>query len=732
LGTLADVDVKQLEEHLDRCGVCAARYRQTAESQETPGSTGPVASSERPEFDETTWVHQSGRDRDQTAFARLLDPPSVPGELGRIGDFRVLRVLGAGGMGVVFEAEDCRLKRRVAIKLMRPTISAEEGAIDRFLREAQSAAALKHEHIVTIYQVGTHRDLPFLALELLEGESLRSYLSRRQSLDAGTVMRISREIAAGLAAAHSRGLLHRDIKPANIWLERREKWPGTSNEEIGRVKILDFGLAKPWQEQTGLTQSGVLIGTPGYMAPEHLTGTLAGPPSDLFSLGCVMFEMATGRLAFQGKDLLSTLRALAVEDTPAVRTLNPHISEGLSRLIGELLSRVLDQRPSTAQAVVERLDAMERESAAPTERWSTAALADVKSVSAAPAAPPAAASGSTGSRHRLGRKTVVGGSIGAIASVALVFVLLAPKPGPSPKGGTGETPIGPNWIPSNWQPLAGAVLDNPENGLSEPDIQRRRFWRALTFAMEPRLERPLVLRLVASETAGPGRNPPASFYILETKIWNGLYKAFADDRPKESGNAWQEGTWKSSPAADRGLLPVTNISAKEAGLFCQWCQAKFFGSPHSGPTVVRLPNKEEWDRAAAYDAWAVHDPRVAGFDGPEREPLTIAGKAFPVGSGSGSPLWHVEDLAGDGLEWTDSFAAGNNRLSDLLGRDALKDLPFEEIELRGQSWMGSGLLTYQDPPESIWKAGKLRPFDERGPDIGFRFVVEIPSTNRAD
>ena len=135
-------------------------------------------------------------------FKDLLDPAEGTEEIGRIAEFRVFRVLGSGGMGVVFEAEDSRLKRRVALKVMRPSTAAEPGSAERFLREAQSAAALKHENVVTIYQVGTHRNLPFLALELLEGESLRSYLIQHRRLDPATVIRISREIATGLAASH--------------------------------------------------------------------------------------------------------------------------------------------------------------------------------------------------------------------------------------------------------------------------------------------------------------------------------------------------------------------------------------------------------------------------------------------------------------------------------------------------------------------------------------------------
>ena len=158
-----------------------------------------------------------------TEISRQLAPPQSDDEIGRLGEFRVLRVLGVGGFAVVFEAEDIRLKRHVALKLMHPFIAARQGGADRFLREAQSAAALKHEHVVTIYQVGMHGETPFIALELLHGETLEDHLVRESRLSVQEVVRIGREIASGLAAAQSRGLLHRDIKPANIWLEGPEK-----------------------------------------------------------------------------------------------------------------------------------------------------------------------------------------------------------------------------------------------------------------------------------------------------------------------------------------------------------------------------------------------------------------------------------------------------------------------------------------------------------------------------
>ncbi len=312
-------------------------------------------------------------------FKTVLSPPQSADEIGRVADFRVLRLLGLGGMAAVFEAEDTRLKRRVALKLLHPATASQPGSNERFLREAQSAAALKHEHVVTIHQVGLHQGTPFLVLELLHGETLEDRLARTGRLSVAEITRIGREIAEGLAAAHARGLLHRDIKPANIWLEEPESpnpvksaspddghlaEPADSNRPpqaepaSKRVKILDFGLAKSWSAEPEISHAGMMIGTPRYMSPEQVAGNAVDPRTDLFSLGCVLYRMATGRAPFGGSDLLSVLRALACEEPPSARTLNPRVPAALSDLIGQLISKSPDQRPASARDVAHRLRAI--------------------------------------------------------------------------------------------------------------------------------------------------------------------------------------------------------------------------------------------------------------------------------------------------------------------------------------------------------------------------------------
>ncbi len=191
-------------------------------------------------------------------------------------------------MGVVYKAEDPRLKRLVAIKVMLPRSAADDSARRRFLREAQAMAAVHHDHVVAIYQVDEDNGVPFLAMEFLQGMPLAQRMKGDPKPNLAQILRIGREIAEGLAAAHDRGLIHRDVKPGNIWLDSDHK---------DRVKILDFGLARVGAEDVHLTRTGVVVGTPAYMSPEQAGGEKVDARTDLFSLGCVLYRLCTGRYA---------------------------------------------------------------------------------------------------------------------------------------------------------------------------------------------------------------------------------------------------------------------------------------------------------------------------------------------------------------------------------------------------------------------------------------------------
>jgi serine/threonine protein kinase len=289
----------------------------------------------------------------------FLAPAQTPNELGRLGTYRILRVLGMGGMGVVLHAEDLVLKRAVALKVMRSALAKSKDARQRFLREARAMAAIEHRHIVHIYQVAEDRGVPYLAMPFLKGESLETRLQRERRLPLAEAIRLARQIAEGLAAAHKNELIHRDIKPGNIWLETQE-------DPRDWVKLLDFGLARTDGEgDRTLTQLGTILGTPGYMAPEQARGEKVDARCDLFSLGAVLYRMLSGTLPFKGKDTMSQLMSLA-EDTPRpVRELNADVPPPLADLVMQLLAKELAGRPSSARAVADTLAALEDVSSPP-------------------------------------------------------------------------------------------------------------------------------------------------------------------------------------------------------------------------------------------------------------------------------------------------------------------------------------------------------------------------------
>jgi serine/threonine protein kinase/TolB-like protein len=279
----------------------------------------------------------------------LLAPAQAPDEIGRLGGYRVRRELGSGGMGIVYLAEDTRLQRPVALKVLRPTLATDVSVRQRFLREARAIAAVGSDYIVPIYEVNEDRGLPFLAMPVLRGETLAAHLARQGRLPADEVRRIGRQAAQGLEAAHRHGLVHRDVKPANIWLE-------TTADGCERVKLLDFGLVQVANERGHLTELGTIVGTPEFMAPEQARGEPVDARCDLFSLGSVLYAMAAGRPPFQGSNSLAVLRSVCDDTPPPLRELAPDLSEDLVELIGKLLAKDPGQRCPSAQEVIDCLE----------------------------------------------------------------------------------------------------------------------------------------------------------------------------------------------------------------------------------------------------------------------------------------------------------------------------------------------------------------------------------------
>jgi serine/threonine protein kinase len=277
----------------------------------------------------------------------FLSPPSHPEMLGRIGRYEVERMIGSGGMGIVLKGFDTELHRVVAIKVLKSHLAHNGAARRRFAREAQSAAAVVHEHVIPIHDVLTDGDTPYLVMQYVPGQSLQARVDERGPLDAKEVLRIARQAAAGLGAAHAQGVVHRDVKPANILLE----------ESVERVLISDFGLARTVDDAT-LTRTGVVAGTPHYMSPEQAIGQPVDHRSDLFSLGSSIYFMCTGRPPFRAEHALAILNRICNDQHRPVDEVNSDLPAELAEIVDRLLSKNPADRFRDAQEVERQLDAI--------------------------------------------------------------------------------------------------------------------------------------------------------------------------------------------------------------------------------------------------------------------------------------------------------------------------------------------------------------------------------------
>jgi hypothetical protein len=294
--------------------------------------------------------------------ATIVSEPGfdVPGDPGfvmdeptprTIGDYRVLGLIGSGAMGRVYLAHDDRLDRRVAIKVMSPRYAGNANARQRFIRESRSLGSIEHPHVMTIHQVGEQDGVPYIVMQLLEGRTLRDHRDISGPLPVGEALRIGQEIAAGLAAAHRRGILHRDIKPANVFLEG----------ETRSVRIIDFGLAREIDSHAvAVTHHGALVGTPSYMPPERIDDGELDAKSDLFGLGVILYEMLARRLPFEGRTMATVLTAIAKGTPTPLHEAAPHVPREVSDLVMQLIAHDKADRPADARAVADRLAALEK------------------------------------------------------------------------------------------------------------------------------------------------------------------------------------------------------------------------------------------------------------------------------------------------------------------------------------------------------------------------------------
>ena len=345
-GRASSHEVSQFEQHLQHCVHC----RQQLENL-SGGNDWSVEVKEFLSADDACGLNSAGElseidcQLESGWLKQFLEPSADPNKLGTLGVYEIERVIGRGGFGIVLQAYEPALQRRVAIKILAAHLATNGAARKRFAREAQAAAAVVHDHVIPIYAVDSNGKMPFLVMPFVNGQSLRERIHEEGSLEVREILRIGRQVALGLLAAHNQGLIHRDIKPANILLENG----------IERVRITDFGLARA-ADDASQTQSGFVAGTPQYMSPEQARGEIVDHRTDLFSLGSVMYCMSTGHPPFRAEKSLAILKRICEDSARPVRDVNPEIPGPLAWIIDRLLAKSPSERFSSAEELAELLE----------------------------------------------------------------------------------------------------------------------------------------------------------------------------------------------------------------------------------------------------------------------------------------------------------------------------------------------------------------------------------------
>ncbi|HEV3342885.1 MAG TPA: protein kinase, partial [Pirellulales bacterium] len=348
-GLLSQAEERSFVGHLDTCAACRQDLV-TIAGDEMDWRTArellqySCAEHHRPDFGSSILYRPSPEadegDPVRLASLSFLGATDDPAMIGRIGSYEIRGILGRGGFGWVLKGHDRALDRVVAIKILDPAAASVGPARERFAREARAMASVSHEHVVPVYAVDTHAGLPYFVMEYVAGGSLERRLKTEGHRDVVSIVRIGLQIAQALAAAHRDGLVHRDIKPGNILLDH-----GTE-----RVRVADFGLARVANEVSS-TRSGVIAGTPQYMAPEQVRGEACDGQSDLFSLGAVIYELCTGHAPFRADSVYGVMQRIVHDEPRSIREQNPDIPDWLERFVLRLLEKDKPRRFASSEEV---------------------------------------------------------------------------------------------------------------------------------------------------------------------------------------------------------------------------------------------------------------------------------------------------------------------------------------------------------------------------------------------
>lgn len=346
---LSETEEESLSAHLSTCSDCQRELERLAGLPAAWARVGASLKEGTAAGDSTTCSTniESSRDYDSaTDFAvECLEPAFSPESIGRLGDIEILEVIGQGGMGVVLKGYQPELKRLVAVKVLAPQLAVNAAARKRFAREAQATAAILHPNVMPILTVHSGGKLPYIVMPYVPCESLQQRLDRVGSLELTDILRIGMQTANGLAAAHAQGLVHRDVKPANILLEI----------SVEKVMLTDFGLARAIDDAS-LTRTGVIAGTPLFMSPEQARGESVDARSDLFSLGSVLYTLATGRTPFRAESTYGILRRLTDDSPRPLREVSPQLPPWFQKIVHKLLAKNPADRFGSASEVAQLLE----------------------------------------------------------------------------------------------------------------------------------------------------------------------------------------------------------------------------------------------------------------------------------------------------------------------------------------------------------------------------------------
>ncbi|MBI3822037.1 MAG: protein kinase, partial [Planctomycetes bacterium] len=582
-----------IQAHLETCGGCQQTIERLAAGGVTWDRTAQSLG-DKPAPQETALIDAVEKLQSEPTSADLtrevparpidddlsfLQPTTKPNSLGRLDEFEILSVVGKGGFGIVLKAFDENLHRIVALKVMLPQMAASGTARQRFIKEAQAAAAITHENVVTIHKVEKNAKHPYLAMQFVSGQTLNEKIDRAGQLSLKEILRIGTQMAEGLAAAHKQGVVHRDIKPANVLLENG----------VERVKITDFGLARVGDDAS-LTQSGTVAGTPMYMSPEQANGETVDQRSDLFSLGSVLYVMCTGRAPFRANTTMAVMKRVC-EDTPkAIRTVNADIPAWLEAIVTKLHAKKPGDRYQTATEVAdvlgEHLAELQAGRAGSVSDRSPATQTMTALVPAAPT-PVARSPGSPRRRRR-------------VVAAALVLLLVAVAPVVLIATGTFDrffeaSHVGPD--PNGPEPPKKDGVNPPAVDASDKNAPAT---LAKTYKNKLGMEFVLVPKGRSWLGGGAGKTGtlhveiPYDFYLGTYEVTQEEWQNLMGKNPScFSRDGRDKEAVKNVREADLKRFPVENISWYEAQEFIKLVNEK---SRETG-WEYRMPTELEWEYA---------------------------------------------------------------------------------------------------------------------------------------